>query len=117
MKRITGVVTVVFAVGGLAVLGAAQRDQALRPPEMREQNRPVPPEPQSPKRSRRVVCGMTVISPGDRTDYKIREFTPAPNAPRFVIQTPPTVPCERTVAPPVPEAVLPLPPRDPRQRR
>jgi hypothetical protein len=117
MKRITGLVTVVLAVDALAVVGAAQADQVPKPPEMREQKRLMPFERQAPKPSRRVVCGMTVISPGDRTDYKIREFTPGPNAPRFVIGTPPTAPCERTVAPFVPEVIVPLQPREPRERK
>ena len=91
--------TIAFAVLGIVLANAAPAVQTapdVQPPAPRQQRFDV--RPTSPSGRSRVVCGMTLVSPDDRTRYPIRELTPPPNAPRFTMRTE-TGECEHTADP------------------
>ena len=76
----------------VSAVPAAQTAPGVHPPAPRQPAQVAPPT--APAERPRVVCGMTLITPDDRTAFPIRELTPPPNAPRFTMRTIPGE-CER----------------------
>jgi hypothetical protein len=85
MSLATALVSVVL----VSAPAQAAPDAPARP-RVQAQAVPAPPASNRP----RVVCGMTLITPDERTAYTIRELTPPPDGPRFPMTTI-TGECER----------------------